>query len=360
MADFTPPFANAATRREPTVGEINGGFPCGPLDQDLWNWLVYAYQAEIGNVIDWSGQAPSNADFEQLRKAIQQMIQQESPSDNLLINPEFDNDQRNVGSPTGAKAYKAYIRDRWRAGPVGITSGVFTGPTLTLNGAVEQIVEAPALAGEVVTVCVDDPSGTVAVTLTDGTNTASGNITAGAGIRSVTLTVPAGLSGDLTCRLSTASAISFVRPRLVRGNRARPFVRRPYAIETTMCHRYYWIPGRKPISEVNVPPTGVDGSIIGFGQATSGVAAVIFMPFHVKMRTVPTFVITAPSQFQLLNGSGTPVGPCTALTLGSPATNRDAGLVSCSIASGLTAGQGCLLQWVTGTGSNFAFDAEFN
>lgn len=58
MVDYSPPFANAATRREPTAGELSGGFPCGPADQDLFNWLVWATQSEIGNAIGASGQTP--------------------------------------------------------------------------------------------------------------------------------------------------------------------------------------------------------------------------------------------------------------------------------------------------------------
>lgn len=360
MADYDPPFANAdGSKRMPTVDEIANGFGCGPADIHLFNGLWNSLYAELGHLLTYAGLTPSNADFQQVRKAIQQIVYAEAPADNLLINPEFNNDQRNRGDTPGAQAYKFYARDRWRMGPAGGTP-VFSGPTITLNGEIEQIIEEPGLAAEVVTVCVDNPSGTIAVTLTDGTNTVSGSITAGGINQSVTLTVPGALSGDLTCRLGTSSAISFARPRLVRGNRARPFVRRPYAVESVLCHRYYWIPGRKATSEVNVPPTTVDGSIIGYGQAVSTAQAAIFFPFHVKMRAVPSLVVVAPGQFELLNTNAGSAGACSTITLGG-ATNRDAGLVNAVLGTTpLTAGQGSFLRWVSGVGSNFAFDAEYN
>lgn len=74
MVDYSPPFANAATRREPTAGELSGGFPCGPADQDLFNWLVWANQSEIGNAIGASGQTPSNSDMTQLLVALSRGI----------------------------------------------------------------------------------------------------------------------------------------------------------------------------------------------------------------------------------------------------------------------------------------------
>lgn len=66
-------FANAATRRDPTTGEISGGFPCGPLDIELFDELFYrSTQAgiEIAHAIEQSGQTPDEGDLTQLWQAI--------------------------------------------------------------------------------------------------------------------------------------------------------------------------------------------------------------------------------------------------------------------------------------------------
>jgi len=70
MADFNPAFANAGPKREPTGDEITNGFPCGPADRELFNWLMYATQSEIDAVITRSGLTGSNADLTQLAQAI--------------------------------------------------------------------------------------------------------------------------------------------------------------------------------------------------------------------------------------------------------------------------------------------------
>lgn len=75
MADFDPPFAHSTTdRRPPTTDEIDNGFPCGPLDRPLWNWLFWMLQAEVGEVIDFAGLTGDNGDTTQLRQAIEAMI----------------------------------------------------------------------------------------------------------------------------------------------------------------------------------------------------------------------------------------------------------------------------------------------
>ena len=66
-------FANSAPRRDPTTGEISGGFPCGPADIELFDELFYRSTQggiEIANVIVAAGLTPSEGDLAQLLKAI--------------------------------------------------------------------------------------------------------------------------------------------------------------------------------------------------------------------------------------------------------------------------------------------------
>ncbi|TLX12159.1 hypothetical protein [Rhizobium sp. MHM7A] len=74
MADFNLPFASNGERREPTADEQESGFGCGPASLPLFNWMFYALQAEINNVMIPAGLTPSNGDMTQLYQAIAAMI----------------------------------------------------------------------------------------------------------------------------------------------------------------------------------------------------------------------------------------------------------------------------------------------
>lgn len=66
-------FANSAPRRDPTTGEISGGFPCGPADIELFDELFYRSTQggiEIANAITQSGQTPDDGNLTQLWQAI--------------------------------------------------------------------------------------------------------------------------------------------------------------------------------------------------------------------------------------------------------------------------------------------------
>lgn len=78
MADFDPPFATNGGRRVPTSSEIQNGFPCGPADRELINWLFWSAQSEIGDVIDYAGLTGTNARMTQLREAILALLQNQS------------------------------------------------------------------------------------------------------------------------------------------------------------------------------------------------------------------------------------------------------------------------------------------
>jgi len=74
MVDYTTPFASGGLKRQPTSSEVENGFTCGAAPRDLFNWLEYARQSEIGEVIRYAGITGSNSDLTQLRQAIQKII----------------------------------------------------------------------------------------------------------------------------------------------------------------------------------------------------------------------------------------------------------------------------------------------
>lgn len=151
---------------------------------------------------------------------------------NLLINGGFTINQR--GFAGGVLTEGAYGFDRWKAGAGGCTLSVSDG-VVTLTGAVAQIIEAPDLAGQTVTLSVEDPDADLAVSV----GGASGTISAGSGRRGVTLTVPSGETGNIAVRITVAAETSFRRAQLEIGPLATPFERRPIGLELGLCRRYF-------------------------------------------------------------------------------------------------------------------------
>jgi hypothetical protein len=135
----------------------------------------------------------------------------------------------------------AYGFDRWKAGAGGCTLSVSVG-VVTLTGALAQVIETPDLAGQTVTLSVEDPDADLSVSV----GGASGTIAAGSGRRGVTLSVPSGETGDVVVTITAASATSFRRVQLETGPLATPFERRPAGLELTLTPRFDPVTGVKP------------------------------------------------------------------------------------------------------------------
>ncbi|PLX39068.1 MAG: hypothetical protein C0606_00545 [Hyphomicrobiales bacterium] len=152
---------------------------------------------------------------------------------NYLINGDFRINQRTFAG--GALAAGEYGHDRWRASAGGASLSVSGGVVTLTSGAIEQVIEAPGLAGATITVSVENPTAAIAVDV-DGV---TGTIAAGSGRRGVTLTVPTGSTGDVTLKLSVSAETMFARAQFERGPHATPFEWRPEAIEWPLVQRYY-------------------------------------------------------------------------------------------------------------------------
>lgn len=151
---------------------------------------------------------------------------------NLIINGDFAINQRVFGG--GALAAGVYGYDRWKAGASGCTASLSGGTLTHTSGSLVQIMEAPGIAGQTITVSVEDPSGSVGVDV-DG---ATGTITAGSGRRGVAIAVPSGSTGNVTLTI-TATSATYKRVQVEIGPTPTAWRARPAAVEIAMCQRYY-------------------------------------------------------------------------------------------------------------------------
>jgi hypothetical protein len=208
---------------------------------------------------------------------------------NLLINGDFRFNQR--GFAGGSLAANTYGYDRWRT--LGSAASVTaTAAAITINGTICQIIEAPNLAGQTVTVSVSNPSGPITVKLQPDATTATsavGNIPAGAGRQSVTLAVPSTLTGNVYVLLSTAASISFdgaskrAGVQLEIGSVATSFDQRPISTELQLCQRYY----EKSFAP-NVAPAGQLSAHYYSSMAFAPTATRVgHIPFKVAKRATP-------------------------------------------------------------------------
>lgn len=81
MANFSTPFASTGPRRNPSADEKANGFPCGAADLLLFNGLFHRLESELGEVIQFAGVTPSDADNTTLRQAILALIASVTGSD---------------------------------------------------------------------------------------------------------------------------------------------------------------------------------------------------------------------------------------------------------------------------------------
>lgn len=204
---------------------------------------------------------------------------------NLLINPEASVNQR--GFAGGALSAGAYGFDRWKGGPGGCTLTRAADGTLTLDGALVQVVEQPALAGRTVCLSVENPTGTVSVTVAG----AAASIAAGSGRRAAAIEVPAGATGDVTVTLQ-GSGVSFARPVLSRGPLAGAYERLPASATLALCQRYFaktFAAGTAPAGNA-----GYGGALVSHAVVANAIPPVRWQ-YPVPMRAVPALAFYNPA-----------------------------------------------------------------
>lgn len=181
---------------------------------------------------------------------------------NLLINGNFQINQRGYVSGTNVGAANTYTLDRWRV----VTSG--QNVTFTASGNGNQIT-APAGGIEQVIESINIGGGTYVLNWT-GTATATVNGTARAKGESFTLSA----NTNATVRLigGTASQV-----QLEPGTVATPFEHRPIGAELALCQRYCY--------------QRSGAGAYGVGQALGASTVFAHFEFPVPMRTAPTLEV---------------------------------------------------------------------
>ncbi len=245
---------------------------------------------------------------------------------NLLINPDFAVNQR--GFAGGALAAGVYGFDRWKAGAGGCTLSVAPDGTATLSGSLAQVVEAPRLAGRIVTVSVRDPAGPIAVEVAG----VSGVIAAGAGRRSVTLQLPGGATGNVLVSL-LASGAAFAHPALVAGEDPPDEDPTPLGVTLALCQRYF-----EKSYDLALAPGSVTTAGLRLCRAvTTGqtVLETLAGPFAVRKRAVPTVTWYSPSGAAARVRNTTTAGDLTVTGTNSASeSNTGAPVLSAAVAPG--------------------------
>lgn len=209
---------------------------------------------------------------------------------NYLINGDFAINQRAFAG--GALAAGIYGFDRWKAGTGGCSVSLTSGVLTHTSGPLVQVIEAPNLAGQTITVSVEGLSGGNLSVNVEGV---IGAITAGAGRTGVTLAVPAASTGNVTVTLTPASvAVNYKRCQVELGGAATAFEWRPTVIEMSLCQRYYWKTFDQSVAPVQ--NSGTYKGALAYVASFSGAGFVgTRTPYPAKMRITPTITFFNPA-----------------------------------------------------------------
>jgi hypothetical protein len=207
-----------------------------------------------------------------------------APHANLLINPAFMVNQRQFsGGPLSAGVYGF---DRWKGGPGGCTVNRAADGTITLAGALEQVIDVAQaaadigvanLAGATLTLSLEDPSEPLPFLI----GSRSATIPAGSGRQAASVTLDGGETGNITLRLQPATACSFRRAKLEIGAQATPWSAPSLDMEELRCRRYFQ----------RLAVTGATPAVVGhLGQRVGANAIDAICTPSLPMRSAPSIV----------------------------------------------------------------------
>jgi hypothetical protein len=137
--------------------------------------------------------------------------------------------------------------------------------------------------------------------------------------------------GQVNLGDTISNYINITGVQLEVGTEATPFEHRPYDMELARCQRYY---------EQIQPASNYQMLASGFVTATTNGA---FCLLYSIKRTAPSFTFTAGNTFSINNGADVAT-LVTAIGINAGRIGTQSANVHASVASGLTVGNGCLLN----------------
>jgi len=195
---------------------------------------------------------------------------------NYLINPDFAINQRAFAG--GSLGDGVYGYDRWKAdGSSSITAVDGSGYVTLTSGTLEQVLEAPGLAGKIVTLDAD----------TGGT-TVAGEIDGQTGNLPLTVTVDAGSTGNISIKLTGGKVKNL---RLVEGTVADTYQARPFTEELLLCQRYF----SKSYPSDTAPGSVAGGHPYCYAIGTGKDLHLGNVMAPVEMRASPTVTLYSPN-----------------------------------------------------------------
>lgn len=292
-------LTNSATLSLPgganIVTSVGDGVIAVPLGNPATGWRVIGY-------------APASGVYSPYQNG------QMSGFRNLIINGNFQINQRNYVSGTNVAASNTYTLDRWRV----VTSG--QNLTYSTLGNGRQIV-APIGGVEQVIEDINVGGGTYVLNWS-GTATATVNGTARA--KGEPFILPA--NTNVTVRLINGSASQI---QLEPGFVPTPFENRLDTSELALCQRYYF----------RATP-GAIFNVFGQGAANAATQNSVIVHYPGTFRTKPNFFETTgvASDYSIIP-IGSPAISCNAVpAYNSPASTNNLAVLNFFVASGLTVG----------------------
>lgn len=180
-------------------------------------------------------------------------------------------------------------------------------------------------------------------TLTTSFQTYSCNVTLGSNVAEIAVQL------GMSCTGSAGSANDYIEitdVQLEAGSVATPFETRSVGQELALCQRYYY----------RLSATASNTADLGVGPATTTTAARATFPFPVQMRSAPTAIEVSgtATDYTVFNGSSI---NCSAVPTFIYASVY-AGQIQATVASGLTAGQCCVVRAALATSGYLGWSAE--
>ena len=295
---------------------------------------------------------------------------------NRIINGAMAIDQRNAGASVSTSSTGVYTVDRWAtvAGGTattwqrvsGSSSGFqyamqITGAASNSQVGIYQRIEAANiwdLAGQTAVLSFTVSSSTLtSLGVQFGYPSASDNwasattfgytgltISSTPTRVSVLVSVPSGATNGLSVQIGTGAltsgTLTITGVQLEAGTTATPFEQRLYGTELQLCQRYYW---------KNEPTGAYFAYASGFSNTST--QAECYMKFPVRMRAAPT---AAYSGLRIRVTGASPA----VTSLASNYTSTDSTDIAFNVASGLSAGYGCIVQNNGSTSDYISFDSE--